>query len=296
MPMTAAMRMFFGFRARIAKLASQGQIPGAVLFIPLHDANTLKYIKLQWVTLTLIVANVAVWLFTGVVASETVSQAAFVGLGYIPAVAFHHATLEPALALVPEPLTYVTYAFVHSSFWHLASNMLFLWVFGDNVEDAMGHVRFLLFYLLCAISGALFHGFIGETSESPLIGASGAISGVIAAYVILHPRVRVWVLVFMRVPIPLPAFVPLVIWIGQQFVMLAIEPDGNVSWGAHVGGIVAGALLVVVMRRRGVPLFDRQVVMPRAVHDQQKPNPTMIFIPGRQPRPRLPWDKPPSEY
>ena len=108
------------------------------MFIPLHDANTLKHIKLQWVTLGLIAANIVVWLFTGVIASEQVSKATFVGLGYIPAVAFDYAVLPPSLELVPEPLTYITYAFVHSGFWHLASNMLFLWVFGDNVEDAMG--------------------------------------------------------------------------------------------------------------------------------------------------------------
>ena len=262
------------------------------MFIPLHDANTLKHIKVQWVTMALIAVDFAIWLFTGVVASQSVSQATIVGLGYIPAVSFHHATLAPALALIPEPLTYITYSFVHSGFWHLAPNMLFLWVFGDNVEDAMGHFRFLVFYLLCAAAGALVHGLVGPTSEAPLVGASGAISGVVTAYVVLHPRVKVWVLVLMRVPLPLPAFVPLLLWIGQQFVMLVLEPNGGISWGAHVGGIVAGGVLVLVMRRRGVPLFDREVVMPRAVRDRPTPNPAMVAVPGQPLRPRLPWDKP----
>ncbi len=261
------------------------------MFIPLHDANTLKHIKVQWVTMGLIALNVAIWLFTGVIADTDISQAATVGLGYIPAVAFHYATLEPALAFIPEPGTYITYSFVHSGFWHLASNMIFLWVFGDNVEDAMGHLRFLVFYLACAAAGALLHGLVGTTSQAPLIGASGAISGVVAAYVILHPRVKIWVLVFMRVPLPLPAFVPLLLWIGQQFAMLVLDPDGGVSWGAHVGGILAGALLVLVMRRRGVPLFDREVVTPKAVRDRAIPNPAMATAPGRQLRARLPWDK-----
>ncbi len=261
------------------------------MFIPLHDANTLKHIKLQWVTLGLIAVNVAAWLFTGVIASEQVSQATFLGLGYIPAVAFDHAVLPPQLELVPEPLTYITYAFFHAGFWHLASNMLFLWVFGDNVEDAMGHVRFLIFYLLCAVAGALCHGLAGTSSQAPLIGASGAISGVVTAYLVLHPRVRVWVLVFMRIPLPLPAFVPLLLWIGQQFTMLVLEPDGGVSWGAHVGGILAGGVLVLVMRRRGVPLFDREVVTPRAVRDRPTGNPIMVGVAGQPPRPRLPWDK-----
>lgn len=234
------------------------------MFIPLHDANTLKHIKVQWVTLGLIAANVAIWLFTGFAAPD-LAKAATVGLGYIPAVAFDHAILPPELELVPEPLTYISYAFLHGSFWHIAGNMIFLWVFGDNVEDAMGHIRFLVFYLACAAFGALCHGLLATESQAPLIGASGAISGVVAAYLVLHPRVKVWVLVFFRVPLPLPAFIPLLLWIGQQFFMLVINRDGDVSWGAHVGGIIAGAILIVFFRRRGVPLFDREIVTPRAV-------------------------------
>ncbi len=261
------------------------------MFIPLHDANTLKYIKVQWVTLGLIALNGVVWLFTGVIATEQVAQATTVGLGYIPAVAFDHAALEPGLAIIPEPLTYVTYAFLHGGFWHLVSNMIFLWVFGDNVEDAMGHLRFLAFYLLCAAAGALCHGLIATSSQAPLVGASGAISGVVAAYVILHPRVKVWVLVFFRVPLPLPAFLPLLLWIGQQFFMLVIDPDGNVSWGAHVGGILAGALLILVMRRRGVPLFDREIVTPRAVRSRPPGAPPSVPLASGQLRPCLRWGR-----
>ncbi len=235
------------------------------MFIPLHDTNTLKHIRMQYVTISLIVVNVLTWLYTGFAAPETVSQAASVGLGYIPAVAFDYAYLPPNMTLVPEAATYVTYAFLHGDFWHLAGNMVFLWVFGDNVEDALGHVRYLIFYLLCAAGGAFFHGLMVPSSEAPLIGASGAIAGVVAAYVILHPRVRVWVLVLFRFPLPLPAFVPLLFWVGQQFVMLAIDPDSGVSWGAHVGGILTGAVLVLILRRRDVPLFDRTLVTPRAV-------------------------------
>ncbi|MFK0383656.1 rhomboid family intramembrane serine protease [Agrobacterium sp. NPDC090273] len=234
------------------------------MFIPLHDANALKHIRLQYVTIGLIIVNVLVWLFTGVLASETEANAATLGLGFIPAVVFDYAYLEPALQIVPDDLTAVTYAFVHLDFWHLAGNMLFLWVFGDNVEDALGHLRFLIFYLACAIAGALFHGMVSPMSQGPLIGASGAVSGIVAAYFLLHPKVRVWVLVFMRIPLPLPAFVPLALWIGQQFLMLVLGLEENVSWGAHVGGIIAGAILVVFLRRRGVPLFDRTIVPPRA--------------------------------
>ncbi|RWX74383.1 rhomboid family intramembrane serine protease [Neorhizobium lilium] len=237
------------------------------MFIPLHDAVELKYIRVQWVTIGIIAINVLSWAFTSLANPETAERASL-GLGFIPAVIFHYAVLDPSVVLVPADATFLTYAFLHLDFWHLASNMLFLWVFGDNVEDALGHVKYAVFYLLCAAGGALLHGLVGPAAEGPLIGASGAISGVVAAYFLLHPRVRVWVLVLFRIPLPLPAFIPLALWIVQQFVMLALDLDGMVSWGAHVGGIVCGAILVLFMRRKGVPLFDRTIVTPKAVRHQ----------------------------
>ena len=240
------------------------------MFIPLHDANSLRYIRVQYMTIGLIVVNFGGWALTAV-SPSAIGELAALGLGFIPAVVSDYAYLDPSLALVPAGATYLSYAFVHLDFWHLASNMLFLWVFGDNVEDALGHVRFLIFYLACAAAGAAFHALVTPLSEGPLIGASGAISGVVAAYFILHPRVRLWVLVFFRIPLPLPAFIPLALWLGQQFVMLAIDLDGMVSWGAHVGGILAGAVLVVLMRRKGVPLFDRRVVLPKGVETTADP-------------------------
>lgn len=247
------------------------------MFIPLHDANSLKHIKLQYVTLSLIGLNILVWLLTGALASNEAANAAALGLGFIPAVVFDYAYLEPALQIVPDDATVLTYAFLHLNFWHLASNMVFLWVFGDNVEDAFGHLRFLLFYIACAIAGALFHGLVEPASEAPLIGASGAVSGVVAAYLLLHPKVRVWILVFMRIPIPLPAFIPLALWVGQQFFMFAFGFQERVSWGAHVGGIIAGAILVLFLRRKGVPLFDRSIVTPRAVeHKNQGPQASVV--------------------
>ena len=226
------------------------------MFIPLHDANTLKHIKVQWVTLTLIAANVAIWLFTGF-ASPDIAKAATVGLGYIPAVAFDHAILPPELELIPEPLTYISYAFLHGSFWHLAGNMIFLWVFGDNVEDAMGHVRFLLFYLLCGIFAGLAHAFMRPDSDVPMIGASGAVAGVIAAYLMLHPNVRVWILALFRIPLRVSAGFALAVWIGLQIISVIYDQGGGTAWWAHIGGLIAGAVLILFMRKPGIPLFDR---------------------------------------
>lgn len=236
------------------------------MFIPLHDSNDLKYIKLQWVTWSLIAINVLVWIVTGLAGAESeFSNAAVLGLGFIPSVVNDFAELPASMILVPEDATYITYSFLHGDLLHLGSNMIFLWVFGDNVEDAMGHIRFLIFYFLCAAAGAFMHGLLLPESNGPLIGASGAVAGVIAAYLMLHPRVRVWVLVLGRIPLPLPAYIPLLFWVVFQFIMVVTDIGGEVSWGAHVGGIIAGAALVLVFRRSGVPLFDRNIETPKAV-------------------------------
>lgn len=241
------------------------------MFIPLHDANALKYIRRQYVTLGLIAANVLVFASLALGGAHAM-QAAAIGLGYIPSVAYDLAALPPELAIVPEPLTYVTYAFLHGDFLHLAGNMLFLWVFGDNVEDATGHVRFLLFYLACAAAGAAFHGMMAPESGLPLIGASGAIAGIVSAYLLLHPRVKIWVLALARIPLRVPAFVVLGLWIAVQFAMLVIDSEGMISWTAHVGGILAGAVLIPFFKRREVPLLDRRIVAPRAAElDYRRP-------------------------
>ena len=252
------------------------------MFIPLHDANSLKHIKLQYVTIGLIALNVIVYFSTSL-GSEQFATAAVYGLGYIPSVVFDYAELPPNLMVIPEDLTYVSYAFLHGDIFHLGGNMLFLWVFGDNVEDALGHIKFLIFYLLCAIAGALLHGLIAPESEIPLIGASGAIAGVVAAYLLLHPRVKIWILAFGRIPLRIPAYITLVLWILFQFIMFAIGGDEQISFACHVGGIIAGAVLVLVLRNRDVPLFDREIVTPRAVVVKQ---PSAVRPVEAEPAPR----------
>ena len=234
------------------------------MFIPLHDANDLRHIRLQYVTLGLIVANCLVFAMTAL-GSQEFTEAAVIGLGYIPSTVFDIAERPDEWVLVPDNATYVTYAFLHGDIWHLGGNMLFLWVFGDNVEDALGHIKYLIFYLACAVAGAWLHGVIAPASEAPLIGASGAIAGIVAAYLMLHPRVKIWVLALGRIPLRLPAWILLALWIAFQFAMIGIGGEDQISWAAHVGGIVAGAVLVLVLRRRGVPLFDRHVVTPKSV-------------------------------
>ena len=228
------------------------------MFVPLYDDNYLRRIRFQFVTFGLILVNVAVFILTaGQVDSSIASSFALVptelfaeGIGpNIPGERYD------AIA-VPERYTLLTYMFMHGDIFHIGGNMLFLWVFGDNVEDAMGHVKFLIFYLACGFFAGLAHSWMLPNSALPLIGASGAVSGVIAAYLILHPRVNVWVLFLRLIPLKVSAFLALGAWIIMNVTMLFIPSVGPIAWWAHVGGMIAGAVLVVFLKRPDVPLFD----------------------------------------
>ncbi len=224
------------------------------MFIPIYDLNPLRSIRFQFVTVGLIAANVAVFLLqmTGMPLDVVVSFA------LVPSELMNlSGEMSTSSVWVPERLTPLSYMFFHGDIFHLASNMLFLWVFGDNVEDALGHVKFLFFYLACGVVGGLAHAVMMPNSNLPLIGASGAVAGVIAAYLMLHPRVRVWVLVFRFIPVRITAAFALGAWILTQFVMVLLPEAGPVAWWAHIGGLLAGAVLVVMLKKPGVPLFDR---------------------------------------
>ncbi len=232
------------------------------MFIPIHDGNPLTNIRRPYVTYSLIALNIVIWVFLGTpaITSPEAAKAASVSFGFIPSVANEFRVLPDKFAVLPDWTSYITYAFLHADFMHIAGNMLFLWVFADNVEDALGHWRFLVFYILAAAGGAWLHGLVLPTSDSPLIGASGAAAGVIAAYLMLHPHVRVWVLALGRIPLKLKAYWLLSAWILYQLGMMVFTTGSQVSWSAHVGGAAVGAVLVVFLRKKGVPLFDRDLV------------------------------------
>jgi membrane associated rhomboid family serine protease len=232
------------------------------VFIPLHDTNPLKRIDYQYVTVALITLNVAIYLIflSGWVLPLNEDETA--AFAVIPAKLMGSSladatSIAPGGFAFPERFTLVSYMFLHGSWIHLLGNMLFLWVFGDNIEDCMGHLRFIMFYLMCGIFAGLLHAWMSPKSDLPLIGASGAVAGIIAAYVILHPKVKVWVLALWRIPIKLTAAWVLGFWIAAQFVNLLVDSEENVAWWTHIGGLVAGAVLILFMRRRGVPLFDQ---------------------------------------
>lgn len=253
------------------------------MFIPLYDSNHLRSISMQYVTFGLIALNVVAYLCTSI-GGEQFTNAAVLGFGFIPSVVHDTAELAPQFIVIPEDLSYLSYAFLHADIFHLGGNMLFLWVFGDNVEDALGHFRYLVFYLACAAAGAFVHGFVAPVSQEPLIGASGAIAGVVTAYLILFPRVKVWILAFARIPLRIPAFIVLALWILMQVVMFLAGGEDQVSWACHVGGIVAGAVLVLVLRRRGVPLVDEEIVVAPAAVEAGAP--AVVEPPPAAPAPR----------
>ncbi len=232
------------------------------MLVPLKDSNPLRVIPYQAVTVTIIALCVGVFVWQSLL-PEQAAKAVVLSYGVIPVVLFDLVQLPPHLARLPAELTVITSMFLHADWLHLGGNMLYLWVFGDNIEDSMGHVRFVAFYLLCGTAAVLAHGLLEPYSPTPLIGASGAVSGVLGAYLMLHPKVRVIVLVLFKIPLPLPlpAYIVLGVWILLQIVNAhvggGIAEGGGTAWWAHIGGFVTGALLVIPMRRKDVKLFDR---------------------------------------
>jgi len=178
--------------------------------------------------------------------------------GLIPYELLHGADLPPRIGL-PIWITLLTSMFLHGGLLHVLGNMLYLWVFGDNVEDAMGHARFLIFYSVCGVAAALAQTAVDSSSAIPQIGASGAIAGVLAAYFMLFPFSRILTLIpllfFIRL-VAIPAVILLGIWFLLQVASGATSAaaGGEVAWFAHIGGFVAGALLVFLFKRRGVPV------------------------------------------
>ena len=223
------------------------------MFVPLHDDTPLRVIRFQFVTLAIIVGNVIIFLMTGAFQSDQMLAGIATSFGVVPSDLTHAASQNIPFSPIPEPLTFLTYMFLHAGWLHLISNMLFLWVFADNVEDAFGYFAFTLFYVLCGIAGALAHVIMTPDSPAPLIGASGAVSGVIGAYALLYPKARVWILLFFRIPLRISAIWVLGGWfLLQVFSVLTAETgdDVQVAWWAHIGGFIAGLAITFVLRSR----------------------------------------------
>ncbi len=229
------------------------------MLIPIKDDNPLVSVRFQFVTAAILALNILIFLFAQGAIVNGLDNGQALSYGIVPILLFNpDASLAPDLDIIPPVATLVSYMFLHGGWMHIIANMLFLWVFADNVEDTLGHSLFLIFYLACGISSGLLHAVIVPESQNPLIGASGAIAGVLGAYLILFPDRKVWVLLFFGVPLKIPALVVIGFWIASQIFSLATGAYGEteVAWVAHIAGFFAGVLLIVpivIMRGRPRP-------------------------------------------
>ena len=219
--------------------------------IPLGDENPT--VLRPVVTIAVIAANIAVFLYqlSVLAVDPRLAEALIHRLGVVPAAMMHGMFLGTG-----EYYRILTSMFLHGGWLHIIGNMLYLWIFGNNVEDSMGHLRFVIFYLLTGTIAACAHIAIQPDSTIPTIGASGAVSGILGAYLVLHPHARIKTLVplfvFFTVTY-LPAWLFLVVWIGWQLLSQTLLPvasnGGGIAYGAHIGGFVAGMVLIPFFRR-----------------------------------------------
>jgi len=245
--------------------------------IPLQDLNPRK--KPPLLTWTLIVLNVLVFLYELTLSAEE-RLLFFQNFGFVPARFFdHYFSILTGHHPLSVYLSLFTHLFIHGGWLHLLGNMWTLWIFGDNVEDRLGPLRFLLFYLTTGILATLFHAFIYSDSTTPLVGASGAISAVMGAYFIMYPLARILVLIpvfFIPLFIEVPAFIYLGLWFLIQFYSglfsLALPGEvGGIAWFAHLGGFLAGALSLRLFCKRGCRYYRDEYTIFGSFFDLDRP-------------------------
>ena len=216
------------------------------MFIPLRDENpTLRF---PYITVFLIAVNILVFFYQ--LFSPQGLEFYIVRMGAIPYEITHFTSLSHLPRISP-PLSLFSAMFLHGSILHLLGNMLYLWIFGNNIEDHLGPFKFILFYFLSGLGASFAHIIFHPNSMVPMIGASGAIAGILGAYLVLYPRARVLTLVFLFIFIrivPVPAAFILGFWFLIQILNVGI--GGGVAWFAHIGGFIIGVLLISVMGKK----------------------------------------------
>ena len=214
------------------------------MFIPIKD--DVPTVRKPVVTIALIVINSVVFLFSILLGSKGFLEFTY-KFAYIPVELVHAVEVTPELAFSTY-LTPFTSMFMHGGWLHLIGNMLFLWIYGNNVEDYFGGLKFVLFYLLSGLAAIALYTLFGASSEIPLVGASGAIAGTMGAYIVLHPKARITVLIifFFIQFIKIPARIVLGIWFFMQLFMSLRDSStgGGIAWMAHVGGFLFGFVLL----------------------------------------------------
>ena len=222
------------------------------MVIPIYDNDPLDRNPYAFVTWTLIAINILVFLVQ-LGASADTELAMVRDFALIPAALTGKVTLGNEW---PPIFSVFTYMFLHAGWSHIIGNMLFLWVFGDNIEDAFGSVRFFFFYMVCGAAGGIAHLLSTPDSVVPLVGASGAVAGVVAAYLMLRPCAKITILLFGLVPIGIGSVYVLGFWALAQIWNVLSAAGGDTAWWAHIGGLLVGAVLTLVLRRPDVTLFE----------------------------------------
>lgn len=225
--------------------------------IPIQDDNPTELTPV--VTITFIIVCILVFFYQSSLPPRHAETFVF-QYGAIPALLFGEADLPRSIAVgIPAYGTLLTSMFMHGGWMHLIGNMLYLWIFGNNIEDVMGHARFVVFYVACGVLAALSHAITDPTSTIPMVGASGAISGVLGAYILLFPRAHVLVFMPGIGMMHVAAGVVLGLWFVMQLLSSGMSlggPGGGVAFFAHIGGFVAGMVLIRFFKRPDVPFFS----------------------------------------
>ena len=221
------------------------------MVMPIYDHSPFKWPTPPYVMWSLLVVNFAVFFFQASIQPDSVAAIDHLA-GLIPA---SFGSVVESGPVLPAPITLVTYMFLHGSFMHVFGNMIFLFVFGDDIEEAIGHWRFLLFYLACGVGGGIAYVLSGPSSNIDLIGASGAVAGVISAYVMYRPCAKVTVLLGL-IPLRVRAYWVIGLWVVLQIANLANGVQDGVAYWCHIGGLITGAVLFYFMRPPGIRLFD----------------------------------------
>jgi len=220
--------------------------------IPLKDDNPTY--RTPIVTYSIIAICVIVFILE-ITSSSYNNGQLFYSYGLIPAVFTGQATLPNEIAGLPTEITLISSMFMHGGFMHLIGNMLYMWIFADNIEDEIGPIRFLIFYLLAGMAAALTQVYLNTSSTIPMIGASGAIGGVLGAYIVNHPKAKVLVLIpfgFFSQIIKIPALYVLGFWFVLQFInsSLSSSTGGGVAYGAHIGGFIFGVIAILFFNKK----------------------------------------------
>lgn len=229
------------------------------MFFPIYDHNPVDRIPI--ITYTIIGLNVVVWLFgqgagfLPALYDRTLCQFALVSgdlFGLIPYGAWYPLSAGTVCVFDGQPnfYTLITHMFMHGGWLHILGNMWYLWIFGDNIENALGRVRFVIFYLLCGLIAAGAQMATDLGSVVPMIGASGAVSGVLGAYILLHPRSRIKVLLFFFLVLEVPAVIVLGFYFALQVLNGLYGASDGIAYWAHIGGFLAGLALVKLMKKK----------------------------------------------